>query len=147
MSLEQCNIAVQAVLPKDKIPAGTSLTIFARALGGALATPISQNIFERNLKSGLTRVLPHLNVDMVSGTGATDLISKVQKLAGGDPGIVEKVLEVYNHAVTRTFLVALVLGCLTILPAVGMEWRSVKANKKKDEESNSKEKKSEAEKA
>ena len=31
------------------------------------------------------------------------------------------VLDLYNHASTRTFLVALVVACLTVIPLLGME--------------------------
>lgn len=43
-SLEQCNIAVQTVLPKEKISAGISLIVFTRALGGAIGSSVGENV-------------------------------------------------------------------------------------------------------
>jgi hypothetical protein len=44
-------------------------------------------------------------------------------------------LKAYNKALTEVFMVALAFACLAIIPALAMEWRSVKKNeKKKDKE-------------
>lgn len=43
-SLEQCSIAVQTVLPKEKVSAGISLIVFARALGGAIGSSVGENV-------------------------------------------------------------------------------------------------------
>lgn len=44
MSIEQCNIAAQAALPSRLIPAGTSVIIFIRALGGSIAVALGQTV-------------------------------------------------------------------------------------------------------
>ena len=144
MSLEQCNIAVQTVLPDDKIPAGVSLMVFTRSLGGALSASVGQNVLEQQLRAGLSLALPNLNANIVSGSGATDLISNVRAAAGGDEGVVQTVLAIYNHALTRVFLVAAILGCLTLVPAFAVEWKSVKKEKRGKHDSTAEEKPGEA---
>ncbi|KAF2173022.1 hypothetical protein M409DRAFT_62654 [Zasmidium cellare ATCC 36951] len=135
MSLEQCNIAVQTVLPNSLIPAGTSLAVFARSLGSAITVGIAQNVFIQQLDSGLISSLPELDPSVVTGvlggSGATDLIRNVQSATGGNETIVQTVLEVYNDALTDSFYVAVALACLTLLPALGVEWKTEMEEKEK----------------
>ncbi|KAK3716064.1 hypothetical protein LTR37_006794 [Vermiconidia calcicola] len=141
VSLEQTNIAIQTVLPKELTASGISLTVFTRSLAGSIAVAVAQNTFEQSLRSRLNSILPDLDSDLVSGAGATDLIGSVREASGRSEKVVQEVLKGYNAAVTKTFLVVLVLGCLTLVPALGVEWKSVKKDKKnkvkaaKDEES------------
>ena len=130
MSLEQCNVAIQTVLPEEKIPAGTSLSIFARSIGGSLGIAIAQNVFEQKLRRNLAGLLPDVDLaSVISASGATDLIPKVQEATNGDAGQVRKVLELYNDALSQTFLVALVLSAMTLIGALAVEWKSVKKEK------------------
>lgn len=131
VSLEQCNIAVQAVLPKELIASGTSLAVFARSLGGSLSIAVAENVFQQTLKGGLKEILPNLDPNVISGSGATNLMPAVDKMAGGNAKVVEDVLVQYNAAISKTFLVTVCLAALTILPALGVEWKSVKRDKKK----------------
>ena len=116
-----CQVAVQAVLPKEKVSSGTSVVIFARALGGSVCLSIGQNVLDQDLAAGLRRTLPQLNPDIFSDSGATNLIGNVEKAGSGNLEIVQMVLDLYNYALTRTFLVALVVACLTVIPLLGME--------------------------
>lgn len=129
VSLEQCNIAIQAVLPADKSAAGISLGVFARSLGGAIAVAVGENVFQQSLRQGLQQAVPELEGragDLVSG--ATDFIATLGTYLDSEEEI-SAALSAYNHAVTRIFMVAMVLGCLTLLPALVVEWKSVKENK------------------
>lgn len=121
MSLEQCNVAIQRVLPEGKIPAGTSLSIFPRSIGGSIGIAIAQNVFEQKLRKNLAGLLPEVDfASVISACGATDLIPKVQQATGGDDGQVRRVLELYNNALSQTFLVALVLSAMTLIGACQM---------------------------
>lgn len=118
MSLEQCNIAIQATLPAAQIASGTALSIFARSLGGAIGIAAAQNAFQQTLVAR--------RVESGGSSGTPEL-----PVGNNGKGLAEEVLRDYNSAVTRTFMVVLVLACLTALPALGMEWRSVKKDKTK----------------
>ena len=61
-------------------------------------------------------------------SGATDFIATLGTYLDSEWEI-SAALVAYNHAVTRIFMVAMVLGCLTLLPALAVEWKSVKGNK------------------
>jgi len=130
MTLEQCNIAIQTVLPENQIPAGTSLSVLVRSLGGSISVAICQNVFERKLRSNLKDILPGVDLSFISGSGATTLVQNANAALGGDAGAVEKVLLLYNDALVQTFLVALVLAACTFPMGLLVEWKSVKKEKR-----------------
>lgn len=130
MTLEQCNIAVQTVLPENQVPAGTSLIILLRSLGGSVAVAICQNVFERKLRSNLEEVLPGVDLSFISGSGATTLIQNANAALGGDQSAVEQAIKLYNNALVQTFLVSLILAALTFPAGFLVEWKSVKKEKK-----------------
>ena len=124
MSLEQCNIAIQTVLPESQVASGNALSIFARSFSGSLGISIAQNAFSQALNSR--------GVESTAASGS----SGVPTLPVGDAakGLGEQMLLDYNFTITRTFMVALVFACLSAIGAVGMEWKSVKKNKKTGKE-------------
>lgn len=129
MTLEQCNIAIQTVLPQEQITAGTSLVILLRSLAGSLSVAICQNVFEQKLRKNLAGILPDVDVSVMSGSGATTLVANAQAALGDNQEDVEKVLGLYNEALVQTFLVALILAALTFPAALIVEWKSVKKEK------------------
>ena len=130
MSLEQCNIAIQTVLPKEQIPAGISLGLLARSLSGSISVAICQNVFEQKLRANLAEILPNADLSIVSGSGVTTLIANVQATAGGSLIDVQNIIKLYNEAVVQTFLVALILAAATLPAGLLVEWKSVKNEKK-----------------
>ena len=56
-------------------------------------------------------------------TGATSLQSAV------DPQSLEGVLVAYNDALTHAYYVSVAMAALSIVGALGMEWKSVKGKK------------------
>ena len=84
-----------------------------------------QNVFTNRLTSGLAS-LPGVNAQLVIATGATKLKTLIP-----DPANYAAALEVYNSALTRAFKVSLVVACLAVVGAIGMEWKSVKVKKVK----------------
>lgn len=128
VSLEQCNIAIQTVLPEEQVPAGISLGILVRSLGGTIAIAICQNVFQKKLQENLSEILPGLDISIISGSGATTLVENVQKVLGEER--VAEVLALYNDAVVQTYLVGLVLAALTAPCCLLIEWKSVKKEKR-----------------
>lgn len=55
--------------------------------------------------------------------GATD----VRRVVG--PENLALVLNAYDGALTKAFMVALAASCSSVLPALGMEWRRVRKDK------------------
>ena len=123
MGMQQALIAAQTVLHLDDVPVGTSVIMFTQQLGGALFISVAQNIFTNRLISGLREVVPNINPAIVLSTGATSLKSAI------DPRYLSGVLFVYNRAVTNTFYISVAMAALSLVGALGMEWKSVKGKK------------------
>ena len=120
---QQPLIAAQTVLPLEDIPIGTATVMFIQLLGGALFVSVAQNIFSNALVTNLLAGVPGLNPELVTSTGATNLVNAVGASSIG------QVLVAYNAAIMKTFQIPIVLACLSIFGAIAMEWRSVKAKK------------------
>ncbi|TQN66408.1 Efflux pump aflT, partial [Colletotrichum shisoi] len=112
------NIAAQTVLPKRDVPVGVSLMYFGNFVSSAFFLPVAQNIFNNQL---LHRLSPVAGIDPES-----ILDNGVTSLTRLSTSVRMPVLVAYNEAIRRIFLLALVLVCLAMLGALGLEWRSTK---------------------
>nr|GAT55036.1 major facilitator superfamily transporter [Mycena chlorophos] len=117
--MQQPVMAAQTVLDLADVPTGTSLLMFLQTLGGSLFVSVGQNVFENKLVDGLAAI-PGINPDIVLSAGATTLRDAVPSQ------YIPAVLVVYNHALVSAFYVSVAMGALSIVGALGMEWRSVK---------------------
>ncbi|KAF1849628.1 MFS general substrate transporter [Cucurbitaria berberidis CBS 394.84] len=119
-TMQHPNIAVQTVLPKHDVPIGTAVLSLFQTLGGAVFTAVGQNLYIDKFSSGLERI-GGLVPGRILNAGATDMTSAVPMV------LKHRVLEAYNHALTNgTFFAALIVACISVPAALGMEWRSVK---------------------
>ena len=122
MGMQQSSVGAQTVLSRRDVPIGTSLMMFSMQASGAIFISVGQNVFANHLVSGLATVAG-LDPLVVVNTGATELRNVV------NPDQLSAVLSVYNDALTSTFKVALAMGSIAIIPALVMEWKSVKGRK------------------
>ncbi|KAJ5158517.1 Major facilitator superfamily domain general substrate transporter [Penicillium coprophilum] len=118
--MQQSMIAVQVVLDLADVPTGTAIIVFAQTLGGALFVSIGNNVFRNKLVEYLARYMPHLDPGVILQTGATSLHSVVDK--ADLPGV----LHAYNDALTQTFIVGAAVASISMIGALGVEWKSVK---------------------
>ncbi len=128
LGLQQSLMAVQTVLPLEDVPTGTAMVVFMQSLGGALFVSVAQNVFTNRLVTGLREAAPSLDPSTVLQVGATELKDRVLEETNG-AALLPGVIYAYNHALTQTFYVGLAMACLTLIGALGMEWRSVKGKK------------------
>ncbi|KAJ5936353.1 hypothetical protein N7454_004988 [Penicillium verhagenii] len=128
--VQQANIAVQTCLDPVDVPIGASLLMFSQQLNGAIFMGIAETLFSNFLKENLEKV-SGIDAAAVIKAGATSLREYVPESK------MSAVLDGYSDAVTRTFILAIVMACLSIFPALAMEWKSVRkdVNKKKKLES------------
>ncbi|KFY10184.1 hypothetical protein V491_07779 [Pseudogymnoascus sp. VKM F-3775] len=96
-------VAVQNVLPPEKIPVGMSTLVFCQIFGGAVFLSVAQTIFSGGLLSALAKYAPSVDAKKVVEAGATAIKSVVK------PEQVAGVIESYNHAVNRNFYLS--AGC------------------------------------
>lgn len=121
--MQQAIITVQAVLPLRDIPVGTAMAAFFMNFGGSLFVSAAQNVFNNRLISELPKYTQGIDPSIVMHIGATELKRVV------DPSQIEGVLIAYNASLTQTWYIAVAMVCLTAIPAVLVEWKSVKGMK------------------
>lgn len=120
-------MAAQTVLAPADIPVGVSMLIFTQTMGGAIFISVAESVFGNKLISALHTDVPTLDANIVISNGASGLIAAIQKIG---EQYVSGVLKAYNSAVVIAFVVGTVLSAITIIGALGMEWRPVKGSKR-----------------
>lgn len=116
-------IAVQVVLDEKDMPVGNAVAIFFNTLGGAISISIAQNIFSNTLVKQLPLDAPTVDPRLVISAGATHFRSVVP------PSKLPGVLEAFDTAVTRAFILPIATSGLAALASLMMEWKSVKGKK------------------
>jgi hypothetical protein len=109
------------VLPRNEVSIGVSLMFFAQTLFGAIFVSIGNVILDTQLAKRLAGI-PGVTSRLIQSAGATGLL----KLIPAEYHTAA--LEAYNDSLRVCFQVGLIMACLSILGALGMEWRSVKKN-------------------
>ncbi|KAH7138527.1 putative aflatoxin efflux pump [Dendryphion nanum] len=120
---QQASLAPQKVLSRSDVPIGMALMFFMQQLGGSVFLAVGQNIFSTDLIEHLAGVA-NLDARAVVNTGATE----IRKLV--PPVELDLVVDAFNHAITRVFLVAAVVSAVMIVGPAMMEWKSIKDDSK-----------------
>ncbi|KZL81140.1 major facilitator superfamily transporter [Colletotrichum incanum] len=121
--MQTVGLAVQAVLPKEDVSTGVSISFFSQQLGAAVFVSVGQSILSNMLVSELSDI-PGLPAQAIVNTGATNLHNAVPA------EFLNVVVRAYNYACTRIFLAGMGLSLATLVCALCMEWRNIKKNKK-----------------
>ena len=122
--------AAQTVLKGGDIALGTSVLILVQTLGAAVFLAVGQNLFQNELVRSLARYAPSVDPVVVVSAGVADIAGAVGDKYGS--GAVAGVLEAYNTALRKCFLMCIILSALTIIGAVFMEWKNVKVESAKE---------------
>ena len=123
-AVQQGIIAVQTVLPLDRIPIGIAAVISMQSLGGAVFVSVGNSILQNTLdRASAAKKLPGIDVKAVIAKGATQFRSIVPAES------LPTLLVIYNHALQRVFIAAIPLSGLAFVVAFGLEWRSVRESK------------------
>jgi MFS family permease len=126
MGQQQTQVAIQAVLPKEDIPAGASIVVLLQTLSGAIFIAIGQAVLQNKFAANLNAAFPDGGVDI--GRLLEASASELRTLVSA--ANVDLVLRAYNGALTRIFLVAAIMSALTVVGSLLIEWKSVKKAKK-----------------
>lgn len=108
---------------------GTSLTLFTRLLGFALAVPIGQNVLQQALSDRLGIAVA---AQIFGGGGVTDIRGNLERIFGAGTLELQGALDDVNFALTQTFLVGLVMAAASFPFSLFVEWKSVKKGPKED---------------
>ncbi|KAF0321688.1 major facilitator superfamily transporter [Colletotrichum asianum] len=118
-STQQAAVAVQSTLTEGDVAIGVAVVLFFQCFGPTTAITIAQAVFSSDLASGISARIPSVDLERVQSAGATQLTSLVS------PEKLSLLLEVYNHAVTRTFLVAAAMATLSIVGVAGVGLKKI----------------------
>ena len=124
--IQQPLLVIQTVLPEVDIPIGTSLITLTQSLFGAVFIAVAQNVFENQLETNVRKILPGFNASSILQGGAT---TAIEKIPPQEKGMKSALLTAYSKSITQTFYIPLALGAMSIIGALGTEWRSVKQKK------------------
>jgi hypothetical protein len=103
------------------VPTETALALLFQAFGGAVFVGVAQNLLASNLIEKLVALdIPGLSPDDIVNAGVTHL----RDIVG--PEYLPQVLVEYNASLVQTFRLALVLAYVSLIGALGMEWKSGK---------------------
>lgn len=127
MMVQMGPIGVQTALEEADIPIGLTTTTVGRHVGGAVFMSISQTLFLKALKP-LSQLIP--GFDALSRSGATIGQDYLRKMVDGQK--FEAALGFYNNALTRSFLVPVVLSCLAFLCLTFIPWMPLKRAKREE---------------
>jgi MFS family permease len=114
-------VAAQVVLPPKDIPMGISVSMLFQGLGGAVLISAANNVLNAKLLSNINALgLPGVSGQAVIDSGATGWRTVVPLDA--QPAVVDQ----YMASLKAALQIALIMACLSALPAALLEWRSVK---------------------
>lgn len=113
-------ISVQVVLSKKDMPSGVAMVIFCNSLGGAVAVSIAQTIFVNTLRQQLGVQVTRLDPQLLIDTGATNFRTVVP------PQLLSAVLELYDIAITKSYILPIAATALAFLCSLAVEWKSAK---------------------
>lgn len=125
VGMQQPGLAAQTVLSKQDVSTGVALMFFSQSLGGAIFICVSQSVFSNHLTDALQSV-PGIDTAAIIAAGATELSRVVPAES------LRTVLIVYNDSLQKSFITVIAVAAAMVLPAAGMEWRSIKKNKTND---------------
>jgi hypothetical protein len=115
------NMAAQTVLRREEVAIGASLMFFGQQLFGAVFTSVCQNVLDNQLADRLAGI-PGINPRLIQSTGATELLNLIPAEYHA------AALKAYNDSLRVCFQIGLIMACLSIMGALGMEWRTVRKN-------------------
>jgi hypothetical protein len=118
---QQVTLAAQGALERKDVPTGTGIAMFIQLFGGALFVSVGLNVFTNKLVSGIVDAqIPGLDPSQIIALGATQLRQIVP------PEYVQTVLEIFRNSLSKAYQVGIIVSCLSIFGAAGMEWINVK---------------------
>ncbi|TGO16372.1 hypothetical protein BTUL_0029g00630 [Botrytis tulipae] len=123
-------IVAQTVMSNKRIPVAISCVSLFMTLGGAVFVPVSQTLFQNKLVGGIEERVPGLDARAFLDSGVTEIRALLE--TWGQEGQLEKVLEAYAEGLKATFWVSTACAIGGFLAACGLEWKSVRKEKKEE---------------
>lgn len=124
LSFQQPYTAIQTVLPEPDVPTALVTLTFTQEIGGIVALSMSQNLFINRLLHNLAEQVPTLDLSNILNEGILGVIESAPD------DLFYEVIGAYNDSISFVFYFVVGLTGFTFICALGIEWRSVKEEKK-----------------
>ncbi|KAL2178810.1 major facilitator superfamily domain-containing protein [Thermothelomyces heterothallicus CBS 202.75] len=129
ISIQQGFMAVQTVLGEEDIAIATAAVVASQSLGAAIFLSVGNSVFQGQLiRATAARLLDGLDIKKLIDGGAASFRHLVP--AEDLPAM----LEIYNAALTKVFIVSIPLGALSAIISCFIEWKSVRPATRGDKE-------------
>lgn len=127
-------LVASVAVDKSDMPMATSILTFIQILASAIILPVGQAVFQNQLATNFESMLPDANTALIVASGATGFrqILSADQLSLG--------LRAYNKTLCQTFYVAVATSSISIIGPIFMEWLSLKAAVKDQEQAEEKRK-------
>lgn len=127
-------LVTSVAVDKSDMPIATSILTFTQILASAIILPVGQAVFQNQLATNFELMLPDANTALIVASGATGFrqILSADQLSLG--------LTAYNKTLCQTFYVAVATSSISIIGPIFMEWLSLKAAVKDQEQAEEKRK-------
>ncbi|BCS21712.1 MDR family MFS transporter [Aspergillus puulaauensis] len=124
-------IAIQNLLPPEKIPVGIAFMIFCQNFAGAIFVVVGEVIFTQQLVKQILSHAPSVSLEAALAAGASS--SSVRALVPGGSPELGGVLLAFSNSVDKVFYLLMGLCLAGLIAAFGMGWVDIRKNKKKPE--------------
>lgn len=118
-STQQAAVAVQSSLKEADVAIGVAIVLFFQCFGPTTAITVAQAVFASSLTSGISDNIPGVDPKAIRDSGANQLKDLVPPEQFG------ALLQVYNHAITRTYIVAAAMAAASIIGVVGVGLKKI----------------------
>ncbi|KAK5656050.1 hypothetical protein OQA88_5189 [Cercophora sp. LCS_1] len=114
ISTDQPGILIQSLLNQADAPIGIAVLLFCQNLGPAIFVTLANAVFAGRLAKEVTAAFPTVDAVAVASSGATGFYQLVRVED------VPALLEIFNRALTRTFVIAAGLAAASLVGLVGI---------------------------
>ncbi|KAL4792163.1 major facilitator superfamily domain-containing protein [Aspergillus venezuelensis] len=121
-------IAIQNLLPPEKIPVGIAFMIFCQNFAGAVFVVVGEVIFTQELVKEIVKYAPSVSVEAAEAAGAS--ADSVRALVPEGSPELAGVLMAFSNSVNKVFYLLMALCLLGFVAAFGMGWVDIRKNKK-----------------
>ena len=125
LAIQQGFTAVQTSLPLEDVPIGTAAVVASQSLGGSIFVSVGNTLLQNYLlDKNNDNAIPGVDIRVVLQEGATAFRNTVP--AASLPAL----LNLYDEALRKVFIAAVPMAGLAFVASLGMEWNSVRGEKK-----------------
>jgi hypothetical protein len=131
-------LVTSVAVDKSDMPIATSILTFTQILASVIILPVGQAVFQNQLVTNFQSMLPDINATLIVASGATGF----SQIMSADQ--LPLALSAYNKTLCQTFYVAVATSSISIVGPTFMEWLSLKAVVKDQEQAEEEERKARA---